>query len=578
MKKAWNVKPLIKNEVKEQHQNYNPTTLQLLYSRNIVEAEAIEKFLDPKYPEDLCDPKEFNDIDEAVKLVIKHIKKGSKITIYGDYDADGVTSSALMYDVLTTLKANVDVYIPHRVKEGYGLNKNAVKFIGDNGTDLIITVDGGIRNKEEVALAKKLGMEIVITDHHIAPEEVEELPECPIINPVVEGEKYPYKKLAGAGVAFKFASAIIGSSKLSQDNKEKLINSMLDLVAIGTTADCVSLIGENRVLVKEGLVYLNKTKKKGLKKLIKIASIRNKELSAWNIGFQIAPRLNAAGRMEHANTAYKLLVTKDDNEAKNLANELNQNNISRQDSTEGIFRDVEAQIGDSKDNKIIIGTYAFSENEEEEGWNEGIIGLVAGRICEKYYKPTLVITKTEEGYKGSGRSIDGFNLINAIEQCSELLDKYGGHPAACGFSLKEENLGAFQEKITKISNEELSEKHLVPTINIDAEITLGEVNEEMLEELQKFEPFGQDNEKPKFVSYNVDVADMYKIGNDGKHLKFRLRDESSDVISAVAFSMADEWGGLEQGDVVDIVYYIELNEYNGRREVQLRLVDIRRAK
>lgn len=578
MKKAWNIKPLIKKEVKDKHQNYNPIILQLLYNRNIIDNQEIEKFLNPKYPEDLSDPFQFNDMSKAVDLIIDHIKKGSNITIYGDYDADGVTSSALMYDALTTLKAKVDVYIPHRVKEGYGLNKNAVEYIRRLGTNLIITVDGGIRNKEEVALVKELGMDIIISDHHTAPEMEKDLPDCLIINPAVAGEKYLYKKLAGAGVAFRLAEAIISRSKLTDDNKDKLIRGALDLAAIGTTADCVSLIGENRVLVKEGLNHLNKTKKKGLKKLIKIANIRNKELSAWNIGFQIAPRLNAAGRMDHANTAYKLLITKDDEEATSLANELNQNNISRQENTEEIVKGVEAQIKDDNENKILIGTYLFSDNLEEEGWNEGIIGLVAGRICEKYYKPTLVITKTEEGYKGSGRSIEGFNLINAIEQCSELLEKYGGHPAACGFSLLENNLKAFQDKIIGIANQELSEKNLVPTINIEAEIGLGEISEELFEELQKLEPFGQDNEKPKFVSYNVDVADVYKIGNDGKHLKFRLRDKGSNVISAVAFSMAEQWGSLEQGDVIDVVYYIELNEFNGRREVQLRLIDIHRIK
>ncbi|MCG2700963.1 DHH family phosphoesterase, partial [Candidatus Parcubacteria bacterium] len=320
---------------------------------------------------------------------------------------------------------------------------------------------------------------------------------------------------------------------------------------------------------------LNKTKRIGLLELIKAAQINeNKKLEAWNIGFQIAPRLNAAGRMSHANTAFELLTTKNKDEAITLARRLNDRNIERQKNTEDIFDEVEKQINIKSDDKIIIGVCPLG-NTEDEIWNEGIVGLVAGRICEKYYLPTLVITKTKDGYKGSGRSIDEFDLIEAIKDCEEFLDKYGGHPAACGFSLIEKNMDGFAKKIKRIATEKLAGLDLMPKIKIEMEIGLDEIDEKIIKDIELFAPFGQYNEKPKFMSGGVSIVDITTMGIEGKHIKFKVKNEKSGIISAIGFGQAEQWKDLRIGDKIDIVYYIELNEFNGRVDVQLKIIDIK---
>lgn len=655
LEKNWQILPKIDKDFIEKYPEYNRMVLQLLFNRGLTERGEIEEFLtspapgpspaaageggqlyDSPYHGGEIPPAPFakgggfdsflfNDMEAAVELIIKHIKAGNKIIIYGDYDADGVTASAVLYDVLTIFKAKAEVYIPDRVSEGYGLNKDAIKELAEGGAKLIITVDGGIRSREEVEYAKSLGMEVVITDHHVPPNTPPtpsqegtsnppaplskwgELPDCLIINPLVEGEKYPFKFLAGVGVAFKLAKAIIFKSKLSDEDKIKLEERILDLVAIGTVADCVSLLGENRILVKRGLEILNKTKRVGLQELIKIAQINpvkllrnngaseNKKLDSWNIGFQIAPRLNAAGRMDHANTALELLITKNKEEAETIARQLNGRNQERQQATESIVEQIELVLtpspslalaaererGDEKSpqphlsrgSKIIIAVAP-----DGEVWNEGVVGLVAGRICEKYYLPVLVITKGEEGYKGSGRSIEEFNIMEALEECKDLFLRYGGHPMACGFSLIEKNLEEFKKRITVFANKKLKDMDLKPKIEIEAELNLDEINEEFVKSVEQFAPFGQGNDKPKFVSYGVSVVDIINMGIDGKHIKIRIMNNESGImkpISAVGFGQAEKWKDLRIGDKIDMVYYVEMNEFNGRREVQMKIVDIK---
>ena len=554
---------------------YSEVVLQLLFNRGLVEKNDIEEFLNPDYEKHSHDSFLFLQMNQAVDLIIKHIKEGNKIIIYGDYDADGVTSSALLFEILTILKANPEVYIPDRVSEGYGLNNGAIDQLINEGAKLIITVDGGIRNKDEVDYAKSKGLDVIITDHHVGPDSKKDLPDCLIINPVLEHEKYPFKYLAGVGVAFKLAKAITSKAKLNKSVKQKLEEQILDLVAIGTVADCVRLTGENRILVKKGLEVLNKTKRKGLQELIKVAQINgDKKLEAWNIGFQIGPRLNAAGRMDHANTAFELLATKNKDEAIILARRLNNRNIERQKNTEEIFNEVEKQINIESDDKIIIGVCP-SDNRKGEAWNEGIIGLVAGRICAKYYLPVLIITRAKDGYKGSGRSIDEFNMISAINNCVEFLDKFGGHPAACGFSLTEDNLEKFTNEIKQIAKEKLEKIDLTPKLKIEMEIGLDEVGEEIIKDIEMFSPFGQNNEKPKFMSRGIFIVDITTMGIDGKHIKFKVKNETSGIISALGFGQAEKWQDLRIGDKIDIVYYIEMNEFNGRREAQLKIVDIK---
>ncbi|MBU4375392.1 single-stranded-DNA-specific exonuclease RecJ [Patescibacteria group bacterium] len=598
--KNWLTLPKAEDNLIKQYPDYNRVVLQLLFNRGIIaadsqssqssaerlrrggeesvkggEADDIQEFLSFDYEKYSHDPFLFLLMNEAVDLIIKHIKDGNKIIIYGDYDADGVTASALLFEILTILKAKPEVYIPDRVSEGYGLNNGAIDQLIGDGAKLIITVDGGIRNKQEVDYAKSKGIDIIITDHHPALGGKEDLPDCLIINPVLKHEKYPFKYLAGVGVAFKLAKAIISKSKLNKDIKQKLEEQVLDLAAMGTVADCVRLTGENRIITKQGLESLNKTKRIGLLELIKAAQINeNKKLEAWNIGFQIAPRLNAAGRMGHANTAFELLTTKNKDEAITLARRLNDRNIERQKNTEEIFNEVEKQINIKNDDKIIIGVCPL-DNIEDEIWNEGIVGLVAGRICEKYYLPALVITKTKDGYKGSGRSIDELDLIEAVKDCEEFLDKYGGHPAACGFSLAEKNMNGFAKKIKQIAAEKLASIDLMPKIKIEMEIDLDEIDEKIIKDVELFAPFGQRNEKPKFMSGGVLIVDIATMGIGGKHIKFKVKNEKSGIISAIGFSQAEQWQDLRIGDKIDIVYYIELNEFNGRVDVQLKIIDIK---
>ena len=567
MEKIWQIMPKIEDEFVKQNSGYSRVVLQLLFNRDLKDKKEMEKFLNPS-ASDFFDPFLFNNMAAGVDLIIKHIKAGNKIVVYGDYDADGVTSTAILAQVLTILKAQIEIYIPDRASEGYGLNRKAIDEFLKNDLKLIITVDGGIRDKKEVEYAKKKGLDIIITDHHIAPEE-KDLPGCLIINPNVAGENYPFKNLAGVGVAAKLAEAIISRARLEEGIKKKLREQTLDLAAIGTVADCVSLVGENRILVREGLKVLNKNKRMGLNELIKVAQI-NGRIEEWNIGFQIAPRLNAAGRMERANTAFELLTTKNKEEAEALARRLNNRNIDRQRITEEIMAEIEKKIATGKMDKIIIGVCPLKEEEEREVWNEGVIGLVAGKLCDKYYRPVLVITKGQGGYKGSGRSIPEFNIIAALEEGKEFLERYGGHPAACGFSLKEGNIKKFTSKIKEIAKIKLAGVDLRPKLEIEAELGLEEVSQNLVKDIASFSPFGQDNPRPKFISQQAQIKDIINMGIDGQHIKFRFNG-----LWALAFGRSEEWKDFKIGDRVDIVYYVENNNFNGRSEVQLKLVDIK---
>lgn len=571
IQKIWQVMSVFDNDFAIKYPEFSKIVLQLLYNRGLKEKQEIEEFLKPEYVKS-HDPFLFKDMEAAVELIIKHAKAKDKIVIYGDYDADGVTSSAVLHDVLKALRVQVDVYIPDRISEGYGLNKGAMDEINKLGAKLIITVDCGVRNKEEVGYAKQLGMDVIITDHHIAPENESDYPDCLIVNPIVKNENYPFKYLSGVGVAFKLAKALISKSKLSDEDKIKLEESVLDLVAIGTVADCVNTFGENRILIKKGLEVMNLRKRKGLEELINVAQINsNKLLDTWNIGFQIAPRLNAAGRMDHANTAFELLVTKSKEEAEDIAKRLNERNTDRQVITEEIVKQVELQV-DGKD-KIIIGVCS-----EGEFWEEGVIGLVAGRITERYYKPTLVITKCEHGFKGSGRSIEELNIIKTIEECKEYLLKFGGHPAACGFSLESEKFKDFADKVREVANKKLEGVDLRPKLKIEAELDLGDIDEKLIDDIERFGPFGQGNDRPKFTSRGVMVLDKMNMGFEGQHIKLRLKSDGSGIINAIGFGQSQYWNDLVIGDKIDIAYYLDLNEFNGKKEAQMKIVDIVKCK
>ena len=605
MQKYWQINPVAPPEFFSSLPEIEPVIAQILWNRGLRSATAVRAFLsdalEPELSLDLTGNKDlvfynpflFRDMQAAVDIIIKHIKARNKIVVYGDYDADGVTAAVVLSEALKTLQATVDVYLPDRVSEGYGLNKSALDQIKEQGVSLVITVDNGIRNKDEVDYAHRLGLEVIITDHHVPPENRSDLPACPVIDPADAEDKYPWPFLAGVGVAFKLVCALLYQATLPAKQKFLIAERSLDLVAVGTIADMVSLLGENRFLVKRGLSILNQNRRLGLKALFQTAKIAlDRPLEEWNVGWQLGPRLNAASRLGHANSAFALISAEDEVEARNLAQELNQRNLNRQQITEEIIKQMEAQI--DKDNlpPLIIGVA-----QDGQSWNEGIVGLIAGKICDKYHRPTLVVTRIIEeeernqadtglkaaqlSFKGSGRSIEGFNLIAAIEECSEFLDKYGGHPMACGFSIENvENLNGFRDKLLVIAKKKLTPEILVPKLSLDAALSAREITLSLADSLTKLAPFGQNNPQPKFTSANLRVDDIVWMGKERQHIKLRLAAANSqDIFSvgAIAFNAPDTFKDLQLGDIIDLAYYLEINEFNGRRELQLKIIDWRQS-
>ncbi|MDI3496006.1 MAG: single-stranded-DNA-specific exonuclease [Patescibacteria group bacterium] len=593
--KEWRLLPKIEPNEELMKLGLNPLLLQIMLHRGFTTVNSINNFLNFKLDENLVlaiseedkngfyNPFIFKDMEEAVKLIITHIKRRDLIIVYGDYDADGVTSAVILYETLRLLQAKVEVYLPDRVSEGYGLNKMAINQIAQAGAKLVVTVDTGIRSKEEVAYAQSLGLDVIITDHHVLPEKLTELPACLIINPADTRNNYPCPFLAGVGVSYKLISALLIKSKLSPKQKQLLADKALDLVALGTIADMVSLLDENRLLVKKGLEIMNRNQRLGLNQLLFSAGINTaKDLEAWNIGWQIAPRLNAASRLSHANTAFSLLTTKDKEEARELAEELNRRNSSRQEITKEIMSQVEEKINQDNVPEIIIGVC-----DDDQAWNEGVIGLVAGKIAEKYYRPTLIITRLVEvaefdskkkklipkqvSFKGSGRSIPELNLIKTIEENAIYLDKYGGHPMACGFSLvSEEKLKLFIDRITRLVKEKLANVNLVPKIDIEAVLKKTDIKLDFAQYIEKLAPFGQNNSQPKFVSYNFKVEDIIVMGMENQHIKLRL-----DGFWAISFGGAKKYEDIKVGDRVDLVYYLEINKFNGHEGIQLKIIDLK---
>jgi len=575
MRKKWNVLPSAEPAFLKDQSDYPPVIRQILWHRGITEKKKIEEFLDPDYFRDFLDPFLFRNMEEAVDLIIRHIKAKHKIFVYGDYDADGITATAVLFETLKKLKADAEAYIPYRLTEGYGLNKNAISHIAASQGKLIITVDTGIRNKPQVDHAKSKGIDVIITDHHSPPPEKGDYPDCLIIDPLAANETYPYKSLAGCGIAFKLAKALISRTKLSEEHKRILEIRLLDLVAIGTVADVVSLLGENRIIVKKGLEVLGHTKRIGLKELISTAQISDpRVIDTWNIGFQIGPRINAAGRLEHANTSLELLITNDKEEATSLARSLNRNNAKRQEITDAVAEEIEAGLEGKPIKEIIVAVSPSFDKKSR--WNEGVIGLIAGRISDKFHRPCIVITGGEKYIKGSGRSIREFNLIKAVEETKDHLLKYGGHPAACGIQLKEENLQKFIARIEEIAERELKGKKLAPSIDIDAELELSGIGDEFYGYLAKLAPFGQDNQQPRFVSKNVTIADIITMGSDNQHIKFRVKSDNSGLFTAVAFNKSETFAHVNIKDKIDMVYYLERNNFNGRSEIQLKIIDIKK--
>ena len=570
LNKTWQVTAAIKPEALNQFPEINPIVLQLLFNRGIDNQEKIDQFLNPDYGQDIHDPFLFSEMAKAVKRILEAVEKKEKIVVYGDYDADGVSASAIMMECLKNLKAEVDIYIPYRETEGYGLNKEAVAELAKKGTQLVITVDCGIANKAEVDLLNQKGIDIIITDHHHQPLE---LPKAfAILNPNLDKEKYPFRSLAGCGVAFKLVQALADwqqKYKINQveDGFEKWL---LDLVAIGTIADIQPLLGENRTLVKYGLIVLQKTKRLGLLKLFETMNNNLTLIDERVVGWQIAPRLNAAGRLNHASSAYQLLLTDDLAQADKLVAELNQTNQERQQLTDKIILEAKELLGEVKDQKILIvvGT----------DWPTGVVGLIAGRLTDEFHRPSLIISQYKGEIIGSGRSIPEFNIITAVEKCDQFLSRYGGHAQACGFTLKnQENLEKFKDQMTKLASQELTAKNLLPTIKIDAEIRLEDVNWQLFEELEKFIPFGEGNPKPKFLAKSLTVNESQTVGKEAKHLRLMVSHQTQIIRKTIGFGFGHWSNKLKFGDKIDMVFEVDVNEWNGNRELQLKIIDLKLA-
>jgi len=539
---------------------------QILHNRGLDKAVEIRQFLGlESFSADLGD---FSQLSLAVEIIVKHIKAGNLIVVYGDYDADGVTACTILLETLAVLKAKTRIWIPDRVTEGYGLNTTAIDEIAKWGAKLIITVDTGIRNKEEVAYAQKKGLEVIVTDHHRESPEPSEWPDCPIINSTMAREKYPCKFLAGVGVAYKLVQAILERSTLSDNQKKILERRCLDLVALGTIADCVPLLMENRQLVKEGIEMMNTRRRIGIEELVRVAQISG-DINEWNISWQLAPRINVAGRLDHANSAYRLLTTSDQAEASQIANDLNQKNNERQQKTQEIVDFCLSELLELQADDSLLVFISPRQNP----WPEGIIGLVAGRLAEKTGKPVLVITKSEQGYKGSGRSnIANFSLIALLEEVASDLDRYGGHAGACGFNLKVQQLPNFLTDIKKLAVKKLAKLDLQPKLFIDSELPVSAIDMSIAEWIERLAPFGQANPEPKFVAYHEIIDDVNTAGMSQQHLKLRFGN-----YWALAFGQAENYSDVHPGQVVDIVYSLGINRYNNHAEPQLKIIDLRRT-
>ena len=568
---------MIRWRVKEKAETKNtgdislpPVILNLLFQRGINTEEKINHFISPDYDRDVRSPFLFSQMGTVIERIGKARDNKELVVIFGDYDADGITSTAILKEALDNLGIKSHIHIPDKKKEGYSMNSKANEEFKEIGAKLIITVDCGITNKKEIKEASECGIDTIIIDHHHIPAEIPDA--YAIINPKMENSGYPEIDLAGVGVTFKVVQAIY--EKFLPDKKDHL-KWMLDIVAIGTVADCVPLLGENRIFVKYGLIVLSKTRKIGLQEIFNTARLKideNNVPDTYNISFQIAPRINAAGRVDHANTAYNLIMEKSQDQAKKLASELESNNQNRQKMTTVTVKDVKILAEkDFNDEKFIFAV--------GEDFPIGIVGLVAGKIADAFNKPTAVIRKEKNESQGSFRSIPQLNIIEAIEKCSEYLIKFGGHPQAAGIKIANENLEKFHKKLSSVIESELEGVDLTPEIEIDAEIKAKDIGIDLVEALDKIEPFGVGNKKPVFLSKDLSVEDLNIVGSNSKHLKLFLRpgEKSPKKFEAIGFNMANEHKDIKEGDKIDAVFNLEHDEWNGSKKIQMKLIDIKKV-
>ena len=542
---------------------------QVLLNRNISTEDKVQSFLSPKLA-DLIEPERMPGVVPAAKRIKAAIENGEKIAIYGDYDVDGITSTAILWHLLTMLGANTEYYIPHRIDEGYGLNEEAISQIAENGTNLIITVDCGVTAVTEAALAKELGMDIIITDHHKPG------PDLPgavaIVHPMLEG--YANPDSAGAMVAFKVAWGLVNLCKTSAQTPPALRQFLLNattLAAMGTVADVVDLRGENRILASYGLKALSESNMAGIKALIETASLTGKNLDSYHIGFHLAPMLNAAGRMGHARLAVEMLTSDSDIRCFEIAKYLQDQNRQRRKCQRDIFTQAKDMINHAGLNHPDRKTIVLAK----ENWHTGVIGIVASKVVDNYNRPAVMINTDSVPAQGSARSIAGFDMHSAFGACAEHLESFGGHAMAAGLRIRQEKLPDFIAAFENYANETLTEQCLISTLDIEGECRISDFTEATVNQLKRLEPFGQGNPAPIFATMNVHrIAPPRKVGAKGDHLQIAISDNTG-AVRCIGFGMGKLEKKLLEVDHFSVAYEPQINTYNGNSSVQFVLKDIK---
>jgi len=572
MEKEWKMPPELSDEEKQKIKDISASlkcpkiVAELLYRKGLGTTEEIDAFLNPRLDQQY-DPFLFPDMEKAVQRIMRAIDKGEKITVYGDYDVDGTTATTLLYLGLNRIGANIDYYIPHRMIDGYGLSLSSLDQLKENGTSLIISVDCGVNALEEIEAINERGMEIIITDHHNPKEE---LPEAvAIINPKLPGCTYPFPYLAGVGVAYKLLMAIYKAKGL-----ETLANTLkyMDLVAVGTIADIVPLIGENRVFAHIGLQHLIEKKNIGLNALVQIAGLKSKVLDSSDIVFGLAPRINAAGRMGSASLAVELLISRDIEQSKELAESIERLNSLRQQEDQKTFQEaceiIEKKYSDLESVPCIVIS--------SDDWHPGVIGIVASKLAERYYRPVLMISFKEGWGCGSGRSVADFDLFNALKFVEHNLPSYGGHKYAVGFTILQEYLDRFENELSRYIADHLQLQQIKPPLEIDHQIELYDISEFLLDWIEQFAPFGPENSRPVMLTRNVSVAGYpYTVGRN--HLKLKVVKDGVQL-DLIGYNLGDYLPLLKKNMDIDIAYTLEYTRFGGKINIQGKLKDIRWSK
>lgn len=557
--KEWLMPASIPAEGMETLAGYPLLIQQVLFNRGLDNAQQAEEFLHREG--DLLDPYLLSDVPKAIDRILQAIANGEKMVVYGDFDVDGITGTALLTHALQEMGASANPYIPDRFSEGYGLNPDAMRSLAQAGTTLLITVDCGIRSPQEVKLAQELGMDVILTDHHLPGEELP--PAYAVICQKKNDELYPNPHIAGVGLAYKVMMALFQQAEKGREAMEQY----LDLVALGTVADVVPLVGENRTFVKKGLKKIHEGKRPGLRALVAESGILNMELvTSEHIGFRLGPRLNAAGRLDSALLAWKLLTTHDESEACTLAANLNTLNSDRQSKTEEAFQAASEELG-AADTPVL-----FAINEL---FHEGIVGLVASKLTEEYHRPAIVGTDHQGLIRASCRSVEEFNITYALDRCSDLLVQYGGHSMAAGLTIEKDNMEQFKEKLCQIAQSEVDWLETCSKLQLDGEVSAGQIVSQIpaiMKTLELFEPTGEGNNRPLLLNRGMRVVEKRTVGKTAKHLKLKLRDGNI-LWDAIAFGFGEKMDTIAEN--VDVAFHFGVNDFNGG--IQLVVRDLRKS-